>query len=259
MSVSRFGPNVTVDGSSLGRRAAAYQAEVMDQLRQLLMFETGRILVNEIWRQSHRVRIEPQPAGRTAADTRPVSWADAEPRGVQVLDGNGLPIPRMRGTGRGSDVVIRYTPGSWGMDPGRWVAQSGDSIGLAGSTAPAGDERGEALVHELVHAYRDMLGLTHPRPMGRGFDTRGELIALVVQNLYAQERLRPLRAGHRGGTRTNYNEDMARPEFRHTLVGMMLEMPSLTNALARVPVPAGVPNLFARYGTPSLWDSIYMD
>ncbi|AHG92278.1 hypothetical protein J421_4743 (plasmid) [Gemmatirosa kalamazoonensis] len=259
--MSRFGDNIDVVGSGPPPKVAAFERDVSEQLRQLLMFETGRIVINAIWalfRQPspRRVRIVPWTAQALNADADAVSLPDATPRGLQPLDGTGRPVVGPRGTGVGSDAVIRYSPLRWESDAGGW---SYDTRRIwqtvTGHPPPApGDDRGEVLLHELVHAYRDLLGVRHSRPMGLGYDTREELIAIAVANLYNVERTRPLRAGHNANSIPNYRASMGTPEFRHTLLGTMAEMPALTNALARVDVSE---NLFARYATPTLADLFF--
>ena len=255
MSTRHYGPNLVVDGGA-GLRAARYDAEVLEQLRQIAIFDTGRIVLRAIMRGARQVRVVPWTSTVHNADVTPTHWIAAEPAGVPVLDGNGVAMARFRGrvgTGAGSDAVVRYSPATFQADAGGWNRQARLAWAtVTGHAPPApGDDRGEMLLHELVHAYRMTLGLLHPRPAGMGYDTREELIAVTVANLYSAERDRPLRADHTFTTPAlaDYAGRLMTPEFRHTLLAAMVEMPALANALAGV---RARPNPFAQYALPTL-------
>jgi hypothetical protein len=244
-----FAPNIVVEGSGFERR-------VVEQLRELQQSETGRIVLDEIVRVPRRLTIRPWDGPGVSAEARPVSWADAEPRGVPVFDGLGRRIAGLRGTGLGSDAVVSYAPTVADLDAGAWTPTMRAAWqAMRGRASPApGAECGELLLHALVRAYRYMLGVAHPRPMRLNFDTREEQIAVVITNLYSAERgVRPFRADHRPSSapRAEYHGSLGSCEYQRTLLAAMLDMPRLTNALARVPV---IPNPFATHGTPAAPD-----
>lgn len=72
--------------------------------------------------------------------------------------------------GGGSDVSLYFTPGEWGK-----------SGCLHGCIAALPDE---VLLHELVHAQRDMQGLSNPVPtVNANYKNEEEFLAIVVANV----------------------------------------------------------------------------
>jgi hypothetical protein len=75
--------------------------------------------------------------------------------------------------GGGSDAQVYFTPSEWG---GGESACSGPGTG-----APAD----EVLFHEMVHALRDMQGLSNPVPtVNTSYLNEEEFLAIVVTNVY---------------------------------------------------------------------------
>ena len=256
---TRFAPNILLEGTGSATQRADFERQVVERLRQLQTFETGRVVLGEVMRLPRRLTIQPWAGPGVNAEARPVSWADGEPRGVPVFDGLGQRIAGLRGTGLGSDAVVSYSPTVAAVDAGGWTPTMRAAWqAMSGHASPApGAECGEMLLHELVLAYRYMLGVAHPRPMRLNFDTREEQIALVVTNVYSAERgARPLRADHRPSSvpLAQYRGSLGSCEYQRTLLAAMLDMPRLTNALGRVPV---VPNPFAQHATPAVPDLFF--
>jgi hypothetical protein len=101
-------------------------------------------------------------------------------------------MSRVRGTGKGSDSKVHYTPDIWGKGP----CGKGNY----------GTEPDEVLLHELVHGLRQMRGHLNKVPTEdqlRNYDDEEEFLAIVVGNIYisAKKNAQPnqkLRADHHG-------------------------------------------------------------
>jgi hypothetical protein len=83
---------------------------------------------------------------------------------------------------RGSSVNIRFSPI--------------DQWGPTGRPA-AGNTPDEVLLHELVHAWMILNGASSVVAVGR-FDIVDDFFAVMIANMYASERGRPLRRDHSG-------------------------------------------------------------
>lgn len=99
-----------------------------------------------------------------------------------------------------------------------------------------GYDPAEMLLHELVHALREMSGRENTLPMGRGFDTREEFFAILVTNIYSSERgrFRPLRADHGRGNLVDPQVWRDDAEIQTLILNFSYSNPSLTHRLARV-------------------------
>src|SRR5215813_5337073 len=83
----RFGRNIIIDGSSLGGDAQRrFEAEVAQQLRQLLMFQTGQAVIAEIFTRRHSLRIVPFIGRRPNADTRGLPFRAAPRSARRAMD-----------------------------------------------------------------------------------------------------------------------------------------------------------------------------
>jgi hypothetical protein len=196
----QFGPNITIDGRHLPRMQSLYEAQVNDALLSIMMFRTGRAVIEYVWSAPHRLRIVPY----LAADQNADATAEAHPatmRGRPVYS-NGRRVAGV-GTGRGTRVVIHYTPWLFPTEVlPRWDPIATRNWIRRRNPPPrrvdAGDEMDEVLLHELVHASEDMRGLLDASPLGHGFDSVTEFHAILVANLLARERSRPARQDHSG-------------------------------------------------------------
>jgi hypothetical protein len=80
--------------------------------------------------------------------------------------------PKYRAKGGGSDVVIYFTPGA-----------NGDKSCASGAGTCAGNPD-QILLHEMVHALRDMQGVSNPVPTKLRYKNEEEFLAIVVTNVY---------------------------------------------------------------------------
>ena len=179
------------------------------------------------------------------------SWVDAQgafDRGLPVRSGtDGSIMPGFGiGQGTGSDSDLEFTPFMFGEDTGSWNPTTRQWGGMLRSGPPPGDDRGETLLHELTHSMQQMSGRLTNAPMARYtpvevpdiptlMDTASELVAIVVANIYASERGRPLRANHYG------SQDLTDPrvfastaELRRQLLDFRARMPAVAARLARI-------------------------
>jgi hypothetical protein len=110
-------------------------------------------------------------------------------------------------------------------------------MNLNGVLPPApGDERGEMLLHELVHSLQHVSGTLTNEPMhGTGFDTVSEFNAIVVTNVYSSERGRVLRSHHHGFTPAqNPGAVQTNPIFATRLNQFRQAQPALAQRLAAI-------------------------
>jgi Effector protein len=240
--MQHFGTNITIDGRSLGADQHRYEDEVARQLDQLLLFRTGQAVIAEIWRQRrHRLRIVPWRLPRHNASAGATDFRAATPRGAPVRDGDdGHHDPRWgHGTGRGSDSRLRYSPFMFVSDMGGGWSASAEAAwrNISAQLPPApGDDRGEMLLHEMVHSLQQMTGTQTNDPMpSTSFDTVSEFNAVLVTNIYASERRRLLRAHHHGFTPTlNPTAAWTDPMFVTRINEFRKRLPNLVVALARI-------------------------
>jgi hypothetical protein len=165
-----------------------YENDVLRNLNIIRSTWTGYTVIQEIGLSRPRtMRIKPWPnAADQNADASPTNWADGELRDVRVHDGMGNIIPGLVGTGRGSDVIVRFTGSMWGPGNGH-------------PTGPS-SEPDEILLHEMLHGFRFMTGRAMPlHSRNPRFDTDEEFAAILITNMYRSERRRAsLRADHWG-------------------------------------------------------------
>lgn len=238
-----FGPNIQVDGRSLGaRNAGDYETDVHRELVLLMAFETGVAVIREIWSKHRHLWIVPHRSRRDPinADATPINEqaADAPHQPIRdAWDGHRLPAEGT-GTGRGSDVRVHYTPGVWDEDAFEWDGTARGNWFMWMGTFPPdpGADRAEALLHELVHADRMMSGRMNYLPMGHRFDTREEFFAVLVTNMYSSERgpHRPLRADHFRGLLGDPDSWRTNPEFQTLIRDLTNSSPGLALRLVRV-------------------------
>jgi hypothetical protein len=211
-------PNITIDGSALvkqyqshpltrndaGYLANLWATRVLRQLNIIGHFAAGRAVFSEIHFAGHDLRIVPYDK----EDTKKYGWANAyahmddgfaaSPEGVFIYAGGSdnpqtpwderyQAVPGL-GTGGGSDVHLHYTPDRF-----------------MGDLAPVqiGYGPDEVLLHEMIHAMRDMQGLRNPLPTegsDRAYDNIEEFLAVLVTNIYMAQKnpSAVLRLGHHG-------------------------------------------------------------
>lgn len=241
----RFGENIVIDGASLAENGDRYERDVEQQLVQLMLFETGRVVVGELWgRRPRTVRVVPWRSVEHNADAAAVSRRDAFAAGMPIRNaGDGRVIRGAGvGTGRGSDSVVHYTPDTFGEDRGGWSGEARAAwVLLTGAEPPGpGDDRGEVLLHELVHALQELTGtMTNaPTPAAAALDTVSEFNAIVVANVYSSERGRLLRAHHHGQVpATNPDAFRFHPMLASRLHELRKRLPGLAGRLGLIDTP----------------------
>lgn len=243
-----FGQNIVIDGGSLqGAAATAYESDVDRGLTLLLAFQTGLAVIHEIWSKPRHLRILPYRSRRdpinataTAMNAR-AATAPFQP--VRSGTDGHAHAAWGHGTGTGSDVRIRYSPGLYkDEDAFEWDINAragffGRQFDLYGLMPPGpGDDPAEVLLHELVHAVRAMSGRENCLPMDQGFDTREEFFAVLVTNIYSSERgvFRPLRADHGSATLADPQDWRDNAQIQTLILNFSYSNPSLTHRLARV-------------------------
>jgi hypothetical protein len=238
-----IGSNIVIDGSSFHDwpRVTKYETAVHQELLCVLGFDVGRAVINEVWSKPGGLRIHPwrnrHEVNAEASALNPPAATLPHQRVRSGVDGHVLP-GWPRGTGRGSDVSLAYSPWNWGHDAYMWDATARNNFAELTGFFPAnpGQEAGEVLLHELVHALRAMSGRENSLPMGRAFDTQEEFYAILVTNIYTSERgaARSLRGDHGMFAAANPQEWRTDPEFQALIRSLATSQPSLVHRLARV-------------------------
>ncbi|HEY4360186.1 MAG TPA: M91 family zinc metallopeptidase [Bryobacteraceae bacterium] len=155
-----------------GGHPAAYENDVLRLLSQIYGNPAGRLLLNAIQTWQHgKVQIVPYRGEDGARNASATAWdfRGATPQGETELDTNGtvwhVHHPE-RGTGGGSSVFVRYSPGTWTHGH------------------HAGDHQDEVLFHELTHAYRDVRGHALLRGTDSDYPNQEEFWATLNTNIY---------------------------------------------------------------------------
>ena len=180
--------------------AQTYRNKVAKLLDCVAKFGSGRALLQEIAAVGrHTVRIMPHMhwkqanlAGPRNSSPRPVkpgekladvvdgtlpNTVEAYAKGAPILDDNRNRTGEI-GTGRGSNVVLFYSPEDWEHKD---------------STDGPGFEPDEVLFHELVHVTRDLRGFHTGLPVEGDFGNEEEYLATTIANLYLSEKGKRLR------------------------------------------------------------------
>ena len=239
----QFGDNIRLVGPR------AWADNVRGQLLAMMMFRTGHTVISEVWAaRPHHVTIRPYPLADINADSRGESHQDETPAGEPLRDLSGRIIGSHRGSGRGTSVTVRYTPGLFSADTALRFPPFGHRVPRV---APNGGvEQTVVLLHELSHALRSLygasegLGIPDTVP-GRGagdmlhmlprhFENTEELFAITVANVFCSERSLSLRADHdlsAGPNGERINQDLQAQEFwRQPTIFRHLQ-----SAMARMP------------------------
>lgn len=198
----QFGRNIRIIGNSLGQLRVTYESQVNECLLSLMMFRTGKAVIEHIWRAHRNIRIVPWHSTQENAEADADDDNAATVRGEPVRDGTGRHHASWGvGTGRGSGSIVRFTPWIFPtetlprFDP---IAMHNWEAVLGWQPAAAGREADEVLLHELFHALESLYGRASGARLAHGFDTVAEFHAILVVNLMARERLRPARMNHQG-------------------------------------------------------------
>ena len=243
--------NVYTDGSGIGQirkdfTQDTWEAGITLQLNNLTTippFQSSKAVVDALSRSGRATLIVPtQPYATTTEPVESTEWlkrssnwkdatrTDAPPLycadgPVENRNSTGTPLPLggQKGSGRGSDTVINFTPQDY-----------------IKTCALPGGRPDEVLLHEMVHALRMELGLNLCLGMDDGYDTSEEFYAILIANIYRSESgYRDLRANHNG------KQMLAAPltddgqfykQWKDKIDSLIREMPpSLSNSIAAVP------------------------
>lgn len=197
-----FGRNIAINGHSVGPLQTVYEGQVHNCLLSIIMFRTGRAVIEHIWRAHRHVTIVPWHSSEENADSAPVDGRGATRAGEPVRDGRARHEPAWgRGTGRGSNSVVRFTPWIFRTEilP-RWdpIAMHNWQAVLGWQPVDAGRDMDHVLLHELVHSFEQLYGRVSNAHLGHRLDTVSEFHAILVANLQARERTEPARLNHAG-------------------------------------------------------------
>jgi Effector protein len=166
-----------------------YRNQTRDQVKAILKTDTGKAVFADIGAAKPlKLTIRAYVAeedGDDNAYSRGVSQTRSTLKGEPVRDSDGTPIPAYGlGTGEGSLAEVAFTPGMWGPK------------GTSNMTGP-GSLPDEVLLHELIHAARQMKGIIDSRAVDSGYENEEELVAIVVCNVYLSEKKQTVfRASH---------------------------------------------------------------
>jgi hypothetical protein len=189
-----------------------YQREVERTLAWIARSDTGMVLLNGIRRTGKRFTITPwQDALQCNATGNPTSQEDATAADDPVLIGGfkqmkdpswlrrqlDLPEEGVYGSGKGSDVIVSFSPSMWGY---------GSTGACAAFTAAPGASPSQVLFHELCHGYREARGVFNRRPTiggSVGYTNMEEFFAVVLSNVLTADPTystgnRTLRMDHTG-------------------------------------------------------------
>jgi hypothetical protein len=230
--------NVRCDGTGYlyPGGADAYERELLAIASNIRGTNTGRTLLGFFALRQRQVTIRPlggvdpygtdqsSPASGKAHSDLGAHPTDAFWRNVQPRDIQGRVVPGVaRGTGRGVDTTISFTPLVFSQDP----ETQADAV----------------LVHELFHSMRSAFGMSERQPLGPDFRNAEEMYSIFVENMHRVERGYGLRSSHRrqqmsidpssGGSHHRMADNPLFHEPMRRISGMM---PTIVNALARIDI-----------------------
>ncbi len=242
-----------------------YYINVMMLLTKIRWKWTGWAVFTEIWRQRNKkMKIQPWLEGMMSlsptdtpeqaieklkknfnATAGATDSRNATPKGKEVLYCGGpnqnQQIGDFKGTGTGSDTLVKFTPDMW------VTSDVAAAFGASSSTGP-GVGKDEILLHEMVHGMRQMKGTMQcaATPDNPALDTVEEFMAIVISNVYRSElNLGGLRADHWGfkplsADLTDAQKFIDKDKEKVTsnykrLLQLKQEHPELCNDLKRVP------------------------
>ena len=208
---------ITIDGGPTTGvwNGDRYERVVRLNLQQLFSTSTGRAVKAQLRKD---LTIVPFTGAVTNAYAGPVDWPDATPDGRPILSCGGATVGNATGgtgTGRGSDVLIKFTPADWRVPHA-------------------------ILLHEMVHGVRIMAGLLSCASEGNNFDTVEEFFAIAVTNVYRGELGHSfVRRDHHGFNPTS-GAGFGGSAITVRVLQLMRQMPTFSSALARVRSRTGV-------------------
>jgi hypothetical protein len=222
------------------READDYLKSVTKQLEEEIWPRlAGKALLAEInASKTHSLLIRPYEGDDTDenAEEEALDDAAATANGMPILSTKGKPTGGS-GLGTGSNAIVKFSPSLWHP----WPFGKGPVQRFTPATGP-GSFPDEVLFHELVHACRDMRGVSYSIAVNRDYDNEEEYIAVVLTNIYlSNKRQTRLRANHHGfRTLDHANEFLKNGQHvglspRTLLARFYLEQRSFFNDLSRIP------------------------
>jgi hypothetical protein len=189
-------------------------------LLAITMFSTGQAVIDEIWRQDHRLLIVPRKSRRPLYDgTIEAAWRPSSTSTVGYSPQTSV-----------DDTRLDFMSRDWEIC---WLVNT-DMAPMA-----AGNDRAEALLHEMVHALAMMAGHdTGSRPLPGRWDSEDEFRAILVTDIYASERGRPLTRTHDGGASMAMPGDWsANQDLQRLLARFSTAQPGLVTRLRSIETP----------------------
>ena len=201
--------NITIEGTT------DYEKSVNELMDKLWDTWTGWAVIRKIADSGKKVKIVPlldsevpPEFGQRRAFAKSANGVDAAPAGAERYRGGvddlateadeRFRIVKGRGSGKGSDCEIHYSPEDYAVLP---VCSKAITKNCVPSFFTRDRGADNTLVHELTHALRMLRGQFRTEPTrNKGHDNQEEFFAALVQNTYASERGKTvLTAGHHGG------------------------------------------------------------
>jgi hypothetical protein len=197
-------------------RRDRYEASIVEQLDTVWARWAGWAVMRAVIESGKAVTIVPftdvdkQRMGEHNAYARPAWWlraVDAAPKDARIYMGGAddpstpnderyRKAPLVKGTGRGTDVEIHYSPED--HDP----RCATGVMPVLGRCRFGGDDEGPdaVLLHEMVHGVRMLYGQSLQAPTwDKGYDNEEEFFAVLLANIYMAESGKArMRADHHG-------------------------------------------------------------
>jgi hypothetical protein len=240
MAIS-FHQKILIDADLLkDKDKANWEAVVVQDLNAIWNSGAGRAVLNRILVASRGVKIIPFYSKEVNADATPRNFRDATVSNEPVRSGaDGHSESQWGiGTGRGSAVLVRFTPWRFPTD-----YYSGVPAQVRRLMTDLGVEPGDSndhivvLLHELVHAEQQQRGQMVSKPLEHGFDTVAEFDAILVENIFRSEMGRYRRKNHQNFTTLMGDKMLPDRDLKDRLDGFRQRSPELAGALANIDTP----------------------
>jgi hypothetical protein len=203
-TIVRYTPRPNGPPDSVTMSVEGYETDVNALLTSIRWTWAGWALMMDIWRCRRRNMLIIPWSELPHYNRATNSWdgfnATAQPVTMPELVDNPVDMGEVRAAAADAPrhALVRYNPAMWNPQT---VAGVGFVPSAADFRQAPGVERDEILLHEMVHALRQMRGTTdfHQPLDAPHYDTVEEFMAIVVSNVFRSERHRPgLRRDHWG-------------------------------------------------------------
>jgi hypothetical protein len=258
-----FAHNVFINGAGKSDYSTpqVYEHQVKIQLDRMHRSRTGRALLTEIRKRTGTHSLTIVPYNNHKEDNAYASATDyqhatikggleryngdvknspydkkaghnVDETGLAILGADGKAIT---GLGGGSNSNVTYSPSTW------YKHIHKDK----GHKSSSGAQPDEILLHEMVHAVRQMRGIAESLYVGSNYDTEEEFFAILIANIYASELNRKvdIRSDHHGFKTLSHAQDTSEKflpkkdphDYHYQLVGKLTrEEKCLCHALAHI-------------------------